>query len=193
MYVYEMEAISMMTYNKKTKTTRIENRYWKPVAVFSKDGADEVKGKKIGGYEILFELPKDGANKATLRTPLGVRSVTIKPTKKASYWERDLFRITKTTFQVGEIARGTTSASLLLDGLAALEYVLDKKGDKPEQIDDMMGWIEKFILRYARKVGLLLDSDIVFDEEWRAIVSRPDFEYGKDYSFLYSDEIQKAV
>lgn len=183
----------MMTYNKKTKTIRIENGYWKPVAVFSKDGADEVRGKKIGGYEILFELPKDGANKATLRTPLGVRSVTIKPTKKASYWERDLFRITKTTFQVGEIARGTASDSVLLDGIEALEYVLGKKGDRPEQIEDAWGWIEKFILRYARKVGLLLDSDIVFDEEWRAIVSRPDFEYGKDYSFLYSDEIQKAV
>lgn len=183
----------MMTYDKETKTIRIENGYWKPVAVFSKDGADEVKGKKIGGYEILFELPKAGTNKATLRTPLGVRAVTIKATKKASYWERDLFRITKTTFQIGEIARCTTSECVNLDGLAALKYVLDQKGNKPEQIDDMMGWIEKFILRYARKVGLLLDSDIVFDEEWRAIVSRPDFEYGKDYSFLYSDEIQKAV
>ena len=185
----------MMTYDAETKTIRIENGYWKPVAVFSKDGADEVKGKKIGGYEILFELPKDTGKgtKATLRTPLGVRAVTIKATKKASYWERDLFRITKTTFQVGEIARGTTSEPTLLDGLEALEYVLDKKGDKPEQIEDAWGWIEKFILRYARKVGLLLDSDLVFDEEWKAICSRPDFEYEKDYIFLYSDVIQKAM
>jgi hypothetical protein len=183
----------MMTYDKETKTIRIKNGCWKPVAVFLRDGNEQVRGKKIGGYEILFELPKAGTNKATLRTPLGVRAVTIKATKKASYWERDLFRITKTTFQIGEIARCTTSECVNLDGLAALKYVLDQKGNKPEQIDDMMGWIEKFILRYARKVGLLLDSDIVFDEEWRAIVSRPDFEYGKDYSFLYSDEIQKAV
>ena len=183
----------MMTYNKKTRTIRIENGYWKPVAVFSKDGADEVKGKKIGGYEIFFELPKDTGKgtKATLRTPLGVRAVTIKPTKKEE--ERCLFRITKTTFQVGEIAQGTTSEPILLDGPEALEYVLDRKGDKPEQIEDMTGWIEKFILRYARKVGLLLDSDLVFDEEWKAIRRRPDFEYGKDYSFLYSDVIQKAM
>lgn len=185
----------MMEYDRETKTIRIENGYWKPVAVFSKDGADEVKGKKIGGYEILFELPKDTekGTKATLRTPLGVRVVTIKSTKKASYWERDLFRITKTTFQVGEIARYTSSDSVLLDGIEALEYVLDKKGNKPEQIEDAWGWIEKFILRYARKVGLLLDSDLVFNEEWKAICSRPDFEYGKDYSFLYSDVIQKAM
>ena len=177
----------MITYDKETKTIRIENGYWKPVAVFSKDGADEVRSAKIGGYEILFELPKEGA-KATLRTPVG-----IKPTKKASYWERDLFRITKTTFQVGEIARCTSSEPVTLDGLAALEYVLDKKGDKPEQTEDTWRWIEKFILRYARKTGLLLDSDIVFGEEWSAILSRPDFEYGEDYSFLYSDVIQKAV
>ena len=182
----------MMEYDKEARTIRIENGYWKPVAVVSKDGADEVKGKKIGGYEILFELPEEGA-KAMLRTPLGVRKVTIKPTKKASYWERDLFRITKTQFQVGEIARETTSEPILLDGLEALEYVLDKKGDKPEQIEDAWGWIEKFILRYARKTGLLLDSDLVFDKEWKAICSRPDFEYGKDYSFLYSDVIQKAM
>jgi hypothetical protein len=182
----------MMTYNKEARTIRIENGYWKPVAVFSKDGADEVKRKKIGGYEIVFELPEEGT-KATLRTPLGIHKVAIKPTKKASYWERDLFRITKTQFQVGEIARGTTSEPTLLDGLEALEYVLDKKGDNPEQIEDAWGWIEKFILRYARKVGLLLDSGLVFDEEWKAIVSRPDFEYGKDYSFLYSDVIQKAM
>ena len=182
----------MMTYDEATRTIRIENAYWKPVAVFSKDGADEVRSAKIGGYEILFELPEEGT-KATLRTPLGVRAVTIKPTKKASYWERDLFRITKTQFQVGEIARETTSEPILLDGIEALEYVLGKKGDKPEQIEDAWEWIEKFILRYARKVGLLLDSDLVFDKEWKAIIFRPDFEYEKDYSFLYSDVIQKAM
>lgn len=180
----------MMTYDKATRTIRIENGYWKPVAIFLRDGNEQVRGKKIGGYEILFELPKEGT-KATLRTSLGVRKVTIKPTKKEE--ERDLFRITKTQFQVGEIAQGTTSEPILLDGLEALEYVLGKKGDKPEQIDDMTGWIEKFILRYARKTGLLLDSDLVFDEEWKAICCRPDFEYGKDYSFLYSDVIQKAI
>jgi hypothetical protein len=186
----------MMTYDEATRTIRIENGYWKPVTVFLRDGNEQVRGKKIGGYEILFELPEDkeeGANKATLRTPLGVRVVAIKPTKKASYWERDLFRITKTQFQIGEIAWLTSSDFVAIDGLEALEYVLDKKGDKPEQIDDMMGWIEKFILRYARKTGLLLDSDLVFDEEWKAICCRPDFEYGKDYSFLYSDVIQKAI
>ena len=182
----------MMTYDEATRTIRIENGYWKPVAVFLRDGSEQVRGKRIGGYEILFELPEEGT-KATLRTPLGVRVVTIKSTKKASYWERDLFRITKTTFQIGEIARGTTSDSVLLDGIEALEYVLDKKGDKPEQIEDAWGWIEKFILRYARKTGLLLDSELVFGEEWKAIRSRPDFEYGKDYSFLYSDVIQKAM
>lgn len=157
--------------------------------------SEQVRRKKIGGYEILFELPKDmeKGTKATLRTLLGVRAVTIKPTKKASYWERDLFRITNTTFQIGEIAQSTTSEPTLLDGLEALEYVLDKKGNKAEQIEDVWGWIEKFILRYARKTGLLLDSDLVFDEEWKAICSRPDFEYGKDYSFLYSDVIQKAM
>ena len=181
----------MMTYDKATRTIRIENGHWKPVAIFLRDGNEQVRRKKIGGHEILFELPKDGANKATLRTPLGVRAVTIRATKKEE--ERCLFRITKTQFQIGEIARGTTSEPTLLDGLDALEYVLDKKGDKPEQIEDSWGWIEKFILRYARKTGLLLDSDLVFDEEWKAIRSRPDFEYGKDYSFLYSDTIQKAM
>jgi len=183
----------MMTYDAETKTIRIENGCWKPVAVFLRDGSEQVRRKKIGGYEILFELPKDGTNKATLRTPLGVRAVTIKPTKKASYWERDLFRITKTQLQIGEIARGTSSEYVLLDGLAALEYVLDRKGDKPEQVEDIWGWIEKFILRYAKKAGMLLDSDDVYDEERETLRRRPDFEYGKDYSFLYSDVIQKAM
>nr|DAP78923.1 MAG TPA: hypothetical protein [Caudoviricetes sp.] len=184
----------MMTYDKETRTVRIENGYWKPVAIFLRDGSEQVRGKKIGGYEILFELPEDkedGANKATLRTPLGVRKVTIRATKKEE--ERDLFRITKTQFQVGEIAWLASSDFVAIDGLEALEYVLDKKGDKPEQIEDTWGWIEKFILRYARKSGLMLDPDDVYDEEWKAIVSHPDFEYGKDYSFLYSDVIQKAM
>lgn len=183
----------MMTYDKETRTIRIENAHWKPVAVFLRDGNEQVRGKRIGGYEILFELPKDTeeGTKATLRTPLGVRSVTIRATKREE--DRCLFRITKTQFQIGEIAWGTTSDSVLLDGLEALEYVLDKKGDKPEQIEDEWKWIEKFILRYARKTGLLLDSDLVFDKEWKAICARPDFEYGKDYSFLYSDVIQKAM
>lgn len=180
----------MMTYDKATRTIRIENGYWKPVAIFLRDGNEQVRGKKIGGYEILFELPKEGT-KATLRTPLGVRKVTIKPTKKEE--ERDLFRITKTQFQVGEIAWLASSDFVTIDGLEALEYVLDKKGDKPEQIESIWGWIERFILRYARKSGLMLDPDDVFDKEWKAICSRPDFEYGKDYSFLYSDVIQKAM
>lgn len=183
----------MMTYDKKTRTIRIENGYWKPVTVFLRDGNEQVRGKKIGGYEILFELPKDTGKgtKATLRTPLGVRSVAVKATKKEE--ERDLFRITKTTFQIGEIARGTTSEPTLLDGLEALEYVLDKKGDKHEQIEDAWGWIEKFILRYARKTGLLLDSNDVYDDDLEALRRRPDFEYGKDYSFLYSNAMQKAM
>ena len=104
-----------------------------------------------------------------------------------------MFRITKTTFQVGEIARGTTSEPTLLDGLEALEYVLDKKGDKTEHVEDAWGWIEKFILRFARKTGLLLDFDSVYDEERESLRRRPGFEYGKDYSFLYSDTIQKAM
>ena len=183
----------MMTYDKETRTIRIENGYWKPVAIFLRDGNEQVRGKRIGGYEILLELPEDTGKgtKATLRTPLGVRAVTIRATKKEE--ERDLFRITKTTFQVGEITWGTTSDSVLLDGLEALEYVLDKKGDKPEQIESTWGWIEKFILRFAKKSGLMLDSDSVYDEEREALRCRPDFEYGKDYSFLYSDVIRKAM
>jgi hypothetical protein len=42
-----------MTYDKKTRTIRIENGYWKPVAIFLRDGSEQVRGKKIGGYEIL--------------------------------------------------------------------------------------------------------------------------------------------
>lgn len=190
MYVKE-EANIMMTYDKETRTIRIERGYWKPVTVFLRNGSEQVRSKKIGGYEILFELPKDGTNEAMLRTPLGVRKVRIKATKKEV--ERDLFRITNTTFQIGEIAQRTTSEPTLLDSLEALEYVLDKRGNKAEQIKDMTGWIEKFILLLSMKFGLLLDSDDVYDEERKALRRRPDFEYGKDYSFLYSDAMQKAM
>lgn len=184
------------TGDKETRTIRIEEKFLRTVGILKKYDTkgycfDQWLMDYIGGYEILLELPKDGTNKATLRTPLGIRKITIKPTKTEC--DRDWFHITKTTFQIGEIARRTTSEPNKLNSLAALEYVLERKGDKPEQIDEYMECIEKFIFRFAEKARLLPKPDCSIVEERDAILRRPDFRYDKDYSFLYSDTIQKAM
>lgn len=169
----------MMTYDKATRTIRIEEKYLRCIGIVQRQDAsgkcfEQPVRAFVGGYEILFELPKDGTNKATLRGALGTVSVSVKPSKE------DPLRITKMTLQVGELIDG-------LDGIPALFAALEDEGNMYRRE------IERCIEHLAIRNDLFPDYDSNFVVEEKKLRAMPDFKFNKNYSFLYSDKIQKAM
>ena len=169
----------MMTYDEKTRTIRIEEKYLRCIGVVKGQDASGGTSEQpvrafVGGYEILLELPKDGANKATLRGASGICSVSVKPSKE------EPLRITKTTLHVGELVDG-------FDGLPALLAALEDEGNMYRRE------IESLIEHLAIRNELFPDYDSNFVVEEKKLRAMYSFEFNKNYSHLYSDVIQKAM
>ena len=169
----------MMTYDKATRTIRIEEKYLRCIGIVQRQDAsgehlEQPVRAFVGGYKILLVLPKDGTNKAMLRGASGTCPISVKSSKE------EPLRITKKTLQVGELVDG-------LDGLPALLAALEDEGNMYRRE------IERCIEHLAIRNELFPDYDSNFVVEEKKLRAMPDFKFNKNYSFLYSDKIQKAI
>lgn len=161
-----------MTYDKPRKVLTMRSPIGHVVKI-SKDG----HRLDWFGYDIM-ELHLDcPGEKAILKTPRGAVELQIEPSKKE--YNRVLIghnSKTSKVFKIGEVARGYGYDD---DGKDALLYLLEES----EGGDLSLNFLISKLFQFATAKGLVDDYD--WEAERDALKTREDFEYGKDYSFLY--------
>ncbi len=126
---------------------------------------DQCHSEFITPYEVVLDL-SDKRNKAMILGPYGQQSITIKESMDDSLVQRRKGSLTV------NIAGGK-------DGLKT--WFLE-----PDKHSIELGYVRTSIMRIAAMKNLV-PPEYDSSKEISKLKARPDFEYGKDYRYLYSE------
>ena len=135
------------------------------------------------GYNVLALDLNEKGDFAVLRGHKGKVRVTIKPSKVE--YDRVLVgnRKKTKTIRIGELSNnGTAGKDELLQYLAAHPQGHDSNGDKSEDI--ALSFLRTILFRIAKEQGITDELPDTIAED-KALRSRSDFAFGKDFSDLY--------
>lgn len=175
----------MFSYDKESKTITIERREYHCVRVVNGDVGGEITplahNEPVGSRKIELDLSPDG-NKAIMKTNFGEKKFNVAPS--VDELNRVIVGFERGRFVVGELKHGLKDGK---DGL--IEYLEQEGSDKVNPNSDIaMGRLELIISSVAVKSKLLPDEcDMI--NELHSLMERDDFEFDKDYTYLYQNDL----
>lgn len=175
----------MLSYDKESKTITVERKNFHCIRVVNKDVWGEMtpqaQNQPIGKRKLEFDLSPDG-NNAILRTEFGEKKFYIaSPPEEIN---RILVGFKRGRFLVGNLKSDLKDGK---DGL--IEYLNLEDSDKVDLNHDIpLGRLESILLSVAEKSKILPEEPSIVDE-LKNLMKRDDFEFGKDYTYLYENEL----
>ena len=148
------------------------------VRVVLRDGHPSCKCARVGTDTVRLILEGDSA---WIEGDRGRKKINVLPTQQ---WDTSLLTARGSTLSVGGIVQDGTRR--ILKGVEALVAFMEGEGTRNPLISvDGIKGAAFFLAKQAKVRNNLLSMQ----EEMKALMSRPDFQYGKDYTELYTQNI----